>query len=685
MRDFQMEELVQEVSIARDQQRLSSLLKHLVSTKWFILALFGLMLFVRLIFLTADPPLLQRYHFNTDEGWWVHNARNKVLFGDWILDDYNTMFYAPLYNYIAYLIFNLLGIGFVQVRLISVTFGFSTLIVFYFFLKEGWNKKGALIGVSLLGFSHVFLRYNRIALPETVMIFFIVVTLFFWQRGNKSNIYSLFAGVSSIMAYFSKYQAVFLFPLILFLWGFEKYKSDPQSWKRKICYFSFGVILTLGSWVLLFIYPNYADFKVATSRMVAAHTIHSFLDIISRPTWFATNPILGQVPILLALSLLSVVYTMSLAASGLKKFLSKVNLIDFVALSWLLCGSVLVSILHAPPDRRYLILIPPMCILVTRLLAEPKEIDVSGFLKSLFVSKKGTVSKSLWIFMLLFPIYITAGYGLVILGLRVFGYDFNSVIILNGRIYQNFCLVVLFLTLIAGLMIFKWSITKPDRLFSQLFLLSFCLSVLAFGIPISHVVTFLTKLLNLKIGKDVGLDYSSASLVSLLLILLATLLIIVLRKYQGKAFLRLYLNPRFSSVLLGLFFLVNSSYYISYIAKPSFTMVNTSRKLRNYFRYKTRVIGGIADTLCLENEAFAFTPYDYNINSNSIERFDPEFALIKVYRYGHGAIKKPEYMTGKERLLERFYLCPFGNPRKYRFVVELYTLKEGIKNSQSVH
>jgi len=132
-------------------------------------------------------------------------------------------------------------------------------------------------------------------------------------------------------------------------------------------------------------------------------------------------------------------------------------------------------------------------------------------------------------------------------------------------------------------------------------------------------------------------------------------------------------------MVLAVCLLVNGIFDISYIIKPSFTMVNTSRRLGEYFSYGTKVIGDIADTLCLENEAFAFAPYYYGINSNPIERFDPDFALIKVYRYGYGAIAKPGYMTGREQLLERFYLCPFGNPKRYRFIVELYAMKKFLK------
>ena len=76
-------------------------LKQVIFTRSFIFILFGLMFFLRLGYLNADPPGSTFTYFPIDEGWWVHNARNKALFGQWILDDYNGMFYAPVFNYVT--------------------------------------------------------------------------------------------------------------------------------------------------------------------------------------------------------------------------------------------------------------------------------------------------------------------------------------------------------------------------------------------------------------------------------------------------------------------------------------------------------------------------------------------------------------------------------------------------------
>ena len=54
---------------------------------------------MRSLWLTADPPSQARvgvvWH---DEGPWVHNARNRALWGVWRTDAWNPVFIAPVFT-----------------------------------------------------------------------------------------------------------------------------------------------------------------------------------------------------------------------------------------------------------------------------------------------------------------------------------------------------------------------------------------------------------------------------------------------------------------------------------------------------------------------------------------------------------------------------------------------------------
>src|SRR6185295_7024280 len=82
---------------------------------------------LRGIFPTADPP----WRFLTtvgivwhDEGAWVHNARNKALFGHWSEDQWNPMYIAPVFTGLEYVSFAVFGVGVWQARLVSEVTGF---------------------------------------------------------------------------------------------------------------------------------------------------------------------------------------------------------------------------------------------------------------------------------------------------------------------------------------------------------------------------------------------------------------------------------------------------------------------------------------------------------------------------------------------------------------------------------
>ena len=46
-----------------------------------------------------------------DEGPWVHNARNRVLWGTWRTDEWNPVFLTPVFTGLEYLSFQTFGVG----------------------------------------------------------------------------------------------------------------------------------------------------------------------------------------------------------------------------------------------------------------------------------------------------------------------------------------------------------------------------------------------------------------------------------------------------------------------------------------------------------------------------------------------------------------------------------------------
>lgn len=111
---------------------------------------------MRAVLLNADPPagtLSSCGVFRTDEGWYTHNAVNRILIGKWVIPaDFNPMSHIPLCTLIEFIVFRILGISFTSARLIGVMASLLTIYLLFFVLRRSFSTGFALIGASLLGF-----------------------------------------------------------------------------------------------------------------------------------------------------------------------------------------------------------------------------------------------------------------------------------------------------------------------------------------------------------------------------------------------------------------------------------------------------------------------------------------------------------------------------------------------------
>ena len=131
----------------------------------------------RLAWLTADPPTQPGigvvWH---DEGAWVHNARNRVLWGEWRTDAWNPVFVAPVFTALEYGAFRAFGVGTWQARTVPVVSGLAAILFLAAGLAAVGGRLAALTGGTLLAANYVFVMWNRAALMESTMTAFIVAS-----------------------------------------------------------------------------------------------------------------------------------------------------------------------------------------------------------------------------------------------------------------------------------------------------------------------------------------------------------------------------------------------------------------------------------------------------------------------------------------------------------------------------
>ena len=121
----------------------------------------------------------------TDEGFYIHNARNVVLFGRAITDDFNNMFLSPLLHLAQVAVFRAAGVGSVQARSISVACGLASVAVLYAALRRGFGARVAIAGAAFLGLDHVFVLFNRMALMDTPAALLAVCSFYCFVRAGE--------------------------------------------------------------------------------------------------------------------------------------------------------------------------------------------------------------------------------------------------------------------------------------------------------------------------------------------------------------------------------------------------------------------------------------------------------------------------------------------------------------------
>ena len=151
--------------------------------------LIALLVFVRVAWLDSDAyaRLSWSSALLTDEGFYLHNARNVVLFHHFRTDDFNNALIMPLLHGLQVMVFTLCGVGVVQARSISVVCSLLTLLVFFHALRRAFSPRVAWIGLLLLGLDPVFTLYNRLALMDTPACLPLVCAFYAWVRAGEEK------------------------------------------------------------------------------------------------------------------------------------------------------------------------------------------------------------------------------------------------------------------------------------------------------------------------------------------------------------------------------------------------------------------------------------------------------------------------------------------------------------------
>lgn len=338
-----------------------------------LLILFFAFLFsLRFIHLGADPPRdldTTSMGFIGDPGGYVINARNKVVFGKWEMDEWNPMHISPLPHFLTYCIFLFFDVGVARMNLLPVLFSCLLLVCAYQILRKTYDRAFAFLGTLLLGMNFHFTMFSRIAVRTIEMVFFVVLALYLLilARNEKKKAWAVFAaGAVCFIAFTVKGTFLLILPSVfggLLLYAFFQSRKKIKPALFTIILFLLGIASVFILWLLFFYFPHkelFLSFGTENFNWLFPRGFAEGLtNFWGRPLYYFLN--MPLVTTLAGISLLVLVYRALTSPE-------KLSLPDWVGGFWVISTMVYFSVIYYRSSRHFVSMVIPLVFLATSLL-----------------------------------------------------------------------------------------------------------------------------------------------------------------------------------------------------------------------------------------------------------------------------------------------------------------------------
>jgi 4-amino-4-deoxy-L-arabinose transferase-like glycosyltransferase len=317
----------------------------------------------------ADPPyillnLSASAGIYFDEGIYCHNARNKILFGQWITDEWNPLVYNAPLTLIYYLGFRLFGISIVTVKAINIIFGLLGILLFHAGLRRYLGSGRSLALTALFAFDYYGLMYNRIGLLENFSVLCFLLCFYLFVRSEERRWPAFFLGLSAAVTVLSRY--LFVYFLISTLLAVA-YRAWRRSDARSFIVFLAGGFAAWLPWFFGIYLPFRSSFRkigLGWELLAFPRSIHQAWSNLLHspfPRYLQLIPVVGFLLVLfVAWTLLKLVRPQIRRPKDLTIFI----------FLWLAGGVCSLGVLDYQPLRYYLPLMPALYLAVSILIRD---------------------------------------------------------------------------------------------------------------------------------------------------------------------------------------------------------------------------------------------------------------------------------------------------------------------------
>ncbi len=316
---------------------------------------------LRTLWLQADPPTTDTvgivWH---DEGAWVHNARNRALWGVWRTDEWNPVFIAPVFTALEYASFRAFGVGTWQARAVPAVSGLLAVLFVVVGLSAIAGPRAALIGGALASTNYALVMWNRAALMESTMTAAMTGAWAAYALAERRPGWAGAAGLAAVLAWFTKAAAAFFVAALALdaLVSLTR-RADRRAGILVLAALA-GTAVVIGA---LFVLPHWAEYTFYNWQMtVTRKPEYSLGAFVDRATWLpVVHGLFSQMwPVTL------------LAAAGLVAITLRwpdARPSERLLVLWVLLGLAELVVHDSGNARRYVMFIPAFIVLASSWLA----------------------------------------------------------------------------------------------------------------------------------------------------------------------------------------------------------------------------------------------------------------------------------------------------------------------------
>jgi 4-amino-4-deoxy-L-arabinose transferase-like glycosyltransferase len=637
--------------------------KTVTKTSVVVCVVLAAALLLRVVNLDADPSAFINRDFITDEGWWAHNARNALFYGQWRIDEYNLGLYsAYLFNLLLYFVFRMVGISFTTMRLLSALGGWLTVVLLFLLVRREINARAAVFASVLITFSNLHIVYSRTGFTESVMVFFLALTLWLWSLRRTHYLFALIGGVSSGLMVVTKITAVYFIPGLLLAVAAAAIRRSVS--RRETLLFLSGAGLIGAAYWVLFIVPNFGDwlrFNLQNGSGSEWSTRPSSL-IDSIPRLLA-SPFYAEAPLITALTGLSLcLLVVGVSRNGLTKTIRSAGELEITSTMLLIGYLLILSITRYQPERRFIPALLLMVVLSAGVL-ERGWASLEGYLNA--DRQMGTVG---W-FTLLF---LLPTIGILEVKWRVLGPPLSvgswvpKLVIIAG-------LIAISVALSRGLWPFRF---RRNLLGASRWILIVLFSFLSLSIIYKALLLWG---LNAEAWRSAVPGDRKGFLIS-------SAVVLACAGFINKS---LQSRRRAASWLIGAFLLLETVQISTWLFQPTYTLKEANTFLATSLTGEDTVVTYYETLFLLSRARVICRSVRRGFNVDAFERFSPRYTLVlrrdnwRDYALEDMPIEEWPPPAGLlPAKVAGFDLCPtrLGGPR---FIVELYSLNLRIRHHKA--